>query len=242
MNPLKRLAGQTAVYGLSSVLGRFFNFLLVPLYTAQFLPAEYGVVTELYAYVGFANIVLTYGMETALFRFLNDKRYAESKQVYSSALISLLASSLSFCLLFLLMNQHLSSLLNYEAHPEYILWITIIIAVDALTAVPFAKLRADNQSVRFASYKLVNIGINIGLNIFFIWYCKSLLDSGSDSFFASLYDPKIGVGYIFIANLCASLVTLALLSPQLLQIRFGWSTRIWKEMIWYAFPLIGNID
>ena len=164
MNPLKQLANQTAIYGLSSVIGRLLNYLLVPLYTRYFLPAEYGVVTEMYAYVAFLVVVLTYGMETAFFRF--SKKEINVKVVYSTILISLLITSLIFVGLIFSSSSSIAEWMGYHNHKEYIEWFAIIIGLDAISAISFASLREQNRATRFVVIRLINIFVNIGLNIF----------------------------------------------------------------------------
>ena len=238
MNPLKQLAGQTAIYGLSSIVGRLLNYLLVPLYTRYFIPAEYGVVTELYAYVAFLVIILTYGLETAFFRF-SQKQY-DKKLVYSTSLISLIVSSILFVILMISSQQSIANWLEYPQNPEYIIWFALIIGLDAISAISFAKLREQRQAARFALVRLVNIFINIGLNLFFIIYCPYALENGlpTTDFVNSVYDPKVGVGYIFIANLFASGVTILMLLPEMIKSSWTFNTMLWKKMMWYAFPLL----
>ena len=238
MNPLKQLAGQTAIYGLSSIVGRLLNYLLVPLYTRYFIPAEYGVVTELYAYVAFLVIILTYGLETAFFRF-SQKQY-DKKLVYSTSLISLIVSSILFVVLMISSQQSIANWLEYPQNPEYIIWFALIIGLDAISAISFAKLREQRQAARFALVRLVNIFINIGLNLFFIIYCPYALENGlpTTDFVNSVYDPKVGVGYIFIANLFASGVTILMLLPEMIKSSWTFNTMLWKKMMWYAFPLL----
>ena len=238
MNPLKQLAGQTAIYGLSSIVGRLLNYLLVPLYTRYFIPAEYGVVTELYAYVAFLVIILTYGLETAFFRF-SQKQY-DKKLVYSTSLISLIVSSILFVVLMISSQQSIANWLEYPQNPEYIMWFALIIGLDAISAISFAKLREQRKAARFALVRLVNIFINIGLNLFFIIYCPYALENGlpTTDFVNSVYDPKVGVGYIFIANLFASGVTILMLLPEMIKSSWTFNTMLWKKMMWYAFPLL----
>ena len=238
MNPLKQLAGQTAIYGLSSIVGRLLNYLLVPLYTRYFIPAEYGVVTELYAYVAFLVIILTYGLETAFFRF-SQKQY-DKKLVYSTSLISLIVSSILFVILMISSQQSIANWLEYPQNPEYVMWFALIIGLDAISSISFAKLREQRQAARFALVRLVNIFINIGLNLFFIIYCPYALENGlpTTDFVNSVYDPKVGVGYIFIANLFASGVTILMLLPEMIKSSWTFNTMLWKKMMWYAFPLL----
>ncbi|MBC8266184.1 MAG: oligosaccharide flippase family protein [Flavobacteriales bacterium] len=238
MNPLKQLAGQTAIYGLSSIVGRLLNYLLVPLYTRYFIPAEYGVVTELYAYVAFLVIVLTYGLETAFFRF-SQKQY-DKKLVYSTSLISLIISSILFVVLMFFSQQPIANWLEYPQNPEYVIWFALIIGMDAISSISFAKLREQRQAARFALVRLVNIFINIGLNLFFIIYCPYALDNNlpTTDFVNSVYDPAVGVGYIFIANLFASIVTILMLFPEMIKSSWKFNSILWKKMMIYALPLL----
>jgi len=217
LNPLKKLASQTAVYGLSSVVGRLLNYLLVPLYTRYFLPAEYGVVTELYAYVAFLVVLLTYGMETAFFRF---SKKEESTKVYSTTLISLLISSVVFVGLIFLNSSAISEWLGYSNHPEYIQFFALIIGMDAVSSISFAKLREQDKAMRFAFIRVLNIMVNVGFNLYFIVY------------------QEYGIAYIFIANLLASVITLIMLFPEMLSSSWVFDKKLWKKMMIYALPLL----
>ena len=238
MNPLKKLASQTAIYGLSSVVGRLLNYLLVPLYTRYFLPEEYGVVTELYAYVAFLVIILTYGLETAFFRFSQTEK--NNRIVYSTSLISLLFSSLLFIILMFLFSENIASSIGYANNQEYVKWFAIIIGLDAISSISFAKLRALNKATRFALIKLVNIFVNIGLNLFFIIYCPYAIENNLQSlnFVNSVYSPSIGVGYIFVANLFSSIVTILMLLPEMINSVWIFEKKLWKKMMIYASPLL----
>ena len=240
MSTLKKLAGQTAVYGLSSIVGRFLNVLLVPIYTRVFVPAEYGVVTEMYAYVTFLNILFTYGLETAFFRFYQQ---AENKEkVFSTAFLSILISSISLATLLILFASPLSDWLSGEGRPtlpsKYISWFAVIIAADAITAIPFALLRQQNKALRFAMLRMAGIVVNVLLNVFFLFYCPAVLKSNPDSWVSAIYNPSFGVGYVFAINVVTSLLTLALLLPGTLRIRLRLDSVLWKEMIRYAMPLM----
>jgi O-antigen/teichoic acid export membrane protein len=229
-NPIKKLVSQTAVYGLSSIIGRFLNYLLTPLYTYSFIPQEYGVVVELYTYTSFLAVILTYGMETAFFRF--SESTGGDKKVFSTATISLLVSTLIFLLIGIFSQNNIAQFLNYSNNSNYITWFILIIAIDALTAIPFAMLRQQNKALKFASIRLINIGVNIFLNVFFILWAPKYF---SDYWF---YNPAIGVGYIFIANLIASFVTFLILLPEFVFLKNGFSFDLWKQMLKYAFPLL----
>lgn len=240
MNPIKKLAGQTAIYGLSNIVGRLLNYLLVPLYTRVFAPAEYGVVAELSSYVALLYVVLIYGMETAYFRFSRSEK--DMMTVYRAAAWSLLATSSIFIFLVTFFASPIASGLGYADHPEYIRWFAIIIGVDAFMAIPFAKLRQENRPLRFAFVKLINIGTNIGLNLLFILLFPYLLKhSGSElvtNWINILYNPQTGVGYIFIATLISSLLTLFFLIPEMRGIIGKFDLKLWKQMIFYALPLL----
>lgn len=239
VNPIRQLASQTAIYGLSSIVGRFLNYLLVPIYTRAFLPVEFGIYTELYAYIAFAFVLFTYGMETAYFRF--SEQY-KSPRVAGTALGSLLITTVVLTGILALTSGSIATALHLPGHQNLIIWTALILGADALAAIPFAQLRAQNKALKFAAIKLVNIGINIGINLFFIVLCPYVLGNpGLEQFHAlihSIYDPSIGIGYIFIANLAASGMTLLLLYKELLFIRFGFDPALWKRMLRYAAPLI----
>ena len=148
MGIIKKLASQTAIYGISSIFGRFLNYLLVPLYTYYFSAAEYGVVSEFYAYAGFFSVLLLFGFETGYFRF-RDKEHTGRDVAYSTALIFVVLVNLGFFLTILLVNTRLSAALNYANHPEYVLCFTLILTLDAIASIPFARLRAEDKSIPF---------------------------------------------------------------------------------------------
>ncbi|MEZ4886702.1 MAG: oligosaccharide flippase family protein [Chitinophagales bacterium] len=234
MSLFKRLAGQTAIYGLSSIVGRLLNYLLVPIYTRVFLQAEYGVVTEMFGYVGFLMIVFTYGMETSFFRYVKDKAY--SQKVFSTAVISLLVSSVVLMVFFIGMAQPIANLIQYPDHPEYIIWFALVLGFDAIASIPFANLRYENRPIRFAAIKMVNIFTNIGLVLFFVVLAPRIADDFA--FVQAIYNPDIRIGYIFLANLAASALTLLLLLPEFKKVRWEFDKVLWKKMFWYAMPLM----
>lgn len=237
MNPLRKLASQTAVYGLSSIIGRFLNYLLVPLYTYTFPAREYGIVSELYAYAGFFAVLLVFGLETGYFRFSN-REELRSDTVYSTALAFLILANLAFVSGILIFLEPLAALLRYSEHPEYLVWFGAILALDSIAALPFARLRAENRAWRFAGIKLIEIVLAIGLNLFFLVYCKKAAEVWPNSAIARLYDPAIGVGYIFLANLAASAFKLLLLLPQLKALRYGLDFRLLKRLLAYSLPMV----
>ena len=166
MNPFKKLASQTAIYGLPTIIGRLLNYLLVPLYTYNFSTSEYGTVNEMYAYVSFLIIVLTYGMETALFNF--SVKHENKEKVYSTILASIGITSALFILFLWIFSQPIANIIRYPHHSEYIIWFALILGMDAISSIAFAKLREQNNAKTFALLKTVNIVVNIFFNLFFI--------------------------------------------------------------------------
>ena len=237
MAGIKSLAKDTAIYGLSSIIGRFLNWCLVPLYTNVFLPAEYGVVSYIYAIVAFALIVLTYGMETGFFRFANDKEHDNPMEVYSTGLISLTVSSTVFVVAVAMCLTPLSQIMHSASHPSYVMMMAVAVALDAVTALPFSYLRFRKRPMRFAALRLINIGLNIGLNLFFILLCPWIWkhDPGLIAWF---YDPDFGVGYIFLANLITSALNLVLLIPEFRGFPYRFNFSLWKRMLVYSAPLL----
>ena len=231
---LQKLASQTVVYGLSSMLGRLLNYLLVPLHTRVLPQAEYGTNTELYSYIGLLMVLYTYGMETAFFRHI--KESAHSKEVYSTAFWSLLGSTTVVSLVFLLLISPFSTLLDYENHPHYLLYVILILAFDTVSTVPFAWLRYHERPARFVTVRLLSIGLNIGFNLFFFVLCPLWYDQSV--WIQRFYIPDLGVEYIFISNVLASGLTLVLLLPELLQVDTTFSTSLWKRMLIYGSPLV----
>ncbi|MCX7861847.1 MAG: oligosaccharide flippase family protein [Bacteroidales bacterium] len=233
MGAIKSLVGQTAIYGLSSIVGRFLNYLLVPLYTNIFSPAEYGVVTELYAYSSFLLIIFTYGMETAFFRFAQENKKVH--EVYSTTFMSILSSSLFFLMLFSLLIPWLSHVMHYE-HQKYLLWLLLLILItDSIAAIPFAYLRQQNKAWKFVFVRITNIGLNILANILFLIVFPYLTAKGFHLW--GLYDSSIGVGYVFIANLIANVITCLLLIPYF-RFTFFVDLHLLKQMISYSLPLL----
>ena len=236
MSIIKKLASQTAVYGLSSIFGRFLNYLLVPLYTYYFTAAQYGVVSEFYAYAGFFSVLLLFGFETGYFRF-RDKEHSGRDLAYSTALLFVVLVNLGFLGLILLINTRLSAALNYAEHPEYVLCFSLILILDAIAAIPFARLRAENRAFRFAGIKIVEILITVLLSLFFIIYCPQAYAHNPESWIALIYTPAIGIGYIFIANLMASGFKFLLLAPQLAGLAWGIDRALFGRMLRYSLPM-----
>lgn len=245
MGIIKKLASQTAIYGLSNIAARFLNYLLVPLYTYYFSAAEYGVVSEFYAYAGFFSVLLLFGFETGYFRFRN-KQQAGRDVAYSTALIFIVLLNLGFFLAVTELKAPLSAALNYADYPQYVWWFSIILSLDAIAAIPFARLRAENKVLHFAGIKIAEILITVLLSLFFIVYCPKVYAENSSSGIEGaiaqgikkIYDPSIGVGYIFIANLIASLCKFLLLAPQLTGLSWGFDRHLFNRMARYSLPMV----
>jgi len=225
-NPIKRLIGQTAVYGFSLILGRMLNFLLVPLYVSVFIdPKDYGVVSILYAWVAFLIVLLPLGMETAFFKFINDPKNDKHTVFQNSFLTVALFNGLIW-LIAVLFSPLIASWMLLEGHPEYVILLASIVCVDAIVALPMAKLRSENKAKRFASIQLTSIAVNISVNVVLLL------------FFFDNSNPAQGIRYILIANLLSSLVKPILLAKNIIQIRFIFNFQMVKKLLLYSLPLV----
>lgn len=230
------------MYGLSSIAGRFLNYLLVPLHTFIFKdPKDYGVVTEFYAYVAFLNIAFTYGMETTFFRYtsLQENR----KRVYDTAMAALVFTSLVFTAALIAFAHPIAAVLLHPDHPEYITWFALILGFDAVVAIPFARLRQENRPGKFALFKIISIAINVVFNVFFLVVCPYLLSKETFSsvhpFIQKIYEPQIGIGYIFISQLIANALTVGIFLPKyFLKGKWELNFSLLKQMLRYSWPLI----
>lgn len=224
MANLKSLAKDTAIYGLSSIIGRFLNYLLVPLYTHVIASSsgDYGVVTNLYAYTALLLVILTYGMETTFFRFTN-KEGENPDKVYSTILTSVLTTSVLFAGLVVLFIKPISSALGYAGHPSYVWAMTATVAIDAFQCIPFSYLRLKKRPLKFAALKLLFIGLNIFLNLAYFVILPKL---EANPF--GIYDGGLDVGYVFYINLfCTAFITL-FFWKELRGFKFGFDGRLLK--------------
>jgi len=233
MSYLRKLSGQTAIYGLSSVVPRLLNYILVPLHTRVFLQEEYGIITEMYAYLAFLLVILTYGMETGFFRFAAKEE--NTNTTYSTAFYSLLTTSLLFFATVFLFSDSIVSVIGYPNNPEYVIYLGAIIAIDAFCTIPFARLRLENKAKVFSSIKIISVVINVSLNFFFLALCPKY------EFLQNLYiyNADIGIGYVFISNLVSSIfvvIILLVFNHNLLPSRF--SVAKFKLLLLYSFPLL----
>ena len=238
MAGLKSLAKDTAIYGLSSIVGRFLNYMLVPLYTAV-LPAVaggYGVVSNVYAFTALMLVLLTFGMETGFFRFAN-KSGEDPMKVYANSLLSVGGVSLIFVFLCLLFLQPISNLLDYGDHPEFIAMMAVVVALDSFQCIPFAYLRYKKRPIKFAAIKLLSIVGGIGLNLFFLLVCP-WLNVHCPSTISWFYDPDYLVGYIFISNLIISVVQMFFFIPELTGFAYKLDKVLLKRMVVYSFPVL----
>lgn len=241
MSIAKKLVGQTAAYGLSSIVGRALNYLLVPLYTAVFLPEEYGVVTYLYAFVAFFNILYTYGMETAYFRFAN-KPDTNQHRLYNQVLSLIICSSIVFTAVLILASGAIASYIGYPDQQEYIIWLALVLAIDAIVAIPFARLRLEGRPMKFTSIKLSNILLTVGANMFFLVLCRNIYQGeylqGLRPLVERIYNPDFGVGYIFLINLVANALLIPMLWREFRDFRFSLNREVLQPMWLYAYPLL----
>lgn len=235
---MKGLAKDTAIYGVSSILGRFLNWLLVPMYVRVLdSMGDYGIVTNLYGWTALLLVVLTYGMETGFFRFINKKEEKEPMTVYSTSLISLAATSSFFILGGLCFLTPISQSLGYTEHPEYVGMLIAIVGMDAFSAIPFAYLRYKQRPLRFAFVKLLSIFLNIFLNIFFLVICPWIYSRFPDTI-SWFYHPGYGVGYVFVANVLTSGLNLLMLLPEMTGFKYKLSLPLLKRMVSYSFPIL----
>lgn len=203
-------------------------------HTKKLVKADYGETTILLAYMVFFNVILSYGMETAFFRFYNSEN--NKKDVIQTSTISVFWTSISFLFLTLFFKNTLSGWINVEV--EFVTYAIWILVLDALVIIPFSKLRAEQRPIVYAVIKIVNVIINMVLNIFFLLYLPSIAQNHPDSFIASLYFENFQIGYIFLANLIASLATFIVLSPNYFKLKWQFNYQLWKKMMHYGFPVL----
>ena len=234
---MKKLAKDTALYGVSSILGKFLNWMMVPLYTYVLAnSAEYGIVTNLYAWTALLLVMLTYGMETGFLRFAN-KNKEEAAKVYSTTLIAVGFTSIVFALICIFFSQSIANAMGYPNHPEFIAMLGSVVALDAFGCIPYVYLRFKNRPIRFVFLNLFAIAVNIFFNIFFLVICPWLMVK-APGLISWFYNPNFGVGYVFVANLFSTaMVTIALLFDVFV-VPFEFDTALLKKMLRYSLPLL----
>jgi O-antigen/teichoic acid export membrane protein len=228
MSTIKKLAGQTAIYGISSILGRLLNYLLVPLHTSEaygFNESDYGIISEYYAFVAFFIVLLTFGMETTFFRFVN--KSDDKEKTFNQAASFVIVLSSIFLITVVIFSQSIANWMGYPDQRSFVIWFAAILAIDAITSLFLAKLRFQDEAKKFAVVQLSSIGVNILLNVIFI---VGLYDN---------MDPtaSLGIGFIFLANLIASIVKPLMLFKEVAAYRFVWDKAMSKAMVIFALPL-----
>jgi O-antigen/teichoic acid export membrane protein len=235
LNPLKQLAGQTAIYGLSSIVARVINFFFVPLYTRMLTTGNYGLASELLAYIALLQVVLTFGMETGFFRFASKDR-ERADITFSTALISLGTTSILFLVLILAFSGHLSA---FAGHPEnYIVYAAIILAIDCFTALLFAELRFKNKAFNFALFRSIKILTEVGFNLVLFLALPKYFVSHPNSFLLKFIPATPDYGYILLAILLSCFVSLLLFIPRLVKLKIVFSKQQFNELIVYSLPLM----
>lgn len=243
MGQLRKLAGQTAIYGVSSILGRIINYFLVPLHTSLFLKNELGVVSYFYGYTALALIIITFGMETTFFRFATKD---DNPKAYHVAATSVILVSLLFALFIATGGPYLAVFLttkfDYAISSQVIYWLAAIIFIDGATAIPFAKLRLENRPVKFAAARTIAIIANIALQLIFLIVFPAIHNQevlGSiKPIVDQIYNPNLGIEYIFLANLLSNSLLFFLLAKEFLQIRLSLNWAVLKPMLFYALPIL----
>jgi O-antigen/teichoic acid export membrane protein len=236
LSGIKKLAGQTLWYGVPTITRRFLGYIMnltLPLIFAQ--PAKTADLTQIYAIIPFLNVLFTYGLETAYFRFSQDH---DQKKIYSTLSLSLFGSTIFFSVLLLLFKEPLARWANLEQHPEYITWMTGIIFFDAVSTLAFARLRQQSRPKRYAFATLAGVLVNISVVIVFLAFLPKYVEENPNTFFGTFYNREIGIGYYLIGNLAGSFLTFLLLRKELSEVRFSFDKAIWQKVMRYAYPLV----
>jgi O-antigen/teichoic acid export membrane protein len=236
LNQIKKLAGQTLVYGLSNMLGRFLNYLLIPLHTAVLGTFFFGKLTYIYSSTAILLVLLTYGLETGFFRFAS-KKGEDYNKVVGTSLYSIIFTTSLFILLSVVFKnlwQGYFEVSNYRI----VIYVVLIISFDVLNAIPFAKLRIDERPVKFMFVKLIGIFVNIVLNLFYLLLCRKLSEAGNTGFLARIYNPELVLDYVLIANLVSSAVTFIVLLPEIIKVKPSFDFSLLKRIMSYSFPIL----
>ncbi len=236
VNQVRILAKQTLIYGFGTIVPRFLNYgILTFLYTRIFNKVQYGMVTELYGWMVFLLIILTYGMETGFFRFAQKSENFE--KVYSTTLLSLFVTSCLFIILINIFIEPVSAALKYSENQSYIRMFAAIVAIDAFSAIPFARLRKENKALIFSLVKILNVVITIIVVLIFLVIAPGKYESGN-IWLKRIYNPDFGVGYVFLANLIGSVFTIVMLIPYIVKIKPVFDKKLWISMLGYSLPLM----
>jgi O-antigen/teichoic acid export membrane protein len=248
MSVLKKFLGQTAVYGITTVVSRLFNFILTPLFTVVYQPAVYAIFTKMYASASLINAILAFGMESTFFRYLN-KHEDKKQEVYNNTFFCIAGISILFLISGMVFSTPIAAyfttvqeqVADYEKYVRYFVWILFI---DAICVIPFAKVRADERPMRYSMIKFLNIGSMIGFNLFFLFAVPAIIKFGGPlgQWCGSWYKTE-WIGYVFISNLIASALTLILLIPELLKLQLKFDKALFSKMVTYSWPvLVANLS
>jgi O-antigen/teichoic acid export membrane protein len=236
LSGIKKLAGQTLWYGVPTIASRFLGYLMnmaLPFFIA--MPEKTADLVQVYTIIPFLNVLYAYGLETAYFRF---SQTHDKQKLYNTLSLSLLFSSIFFTVILLLCKDSLVNAADLGNHPDYVLWMIAIIAVDNLNTLPFAKLRQENRPKRYAFARVAGIVVNVCVVIFFMAVVPKVLESNPGNFLGMVYSKDFGLGYYLLGNLCGSLFTLLVLSKEIRQIKIRFDLKLWKEVMRYSAPLI----
>lgn len=236
MGSIKKLAGQTIWYGASSIVARFLFYLLTPYFTTELSLEGYGDFSLIYAAIPFLNVIFTYGLETAYFRFATQEKY--KGDIYNTAIISIIFSTIFLAFLLILFRNSFAHILRLDAHPEFITIAALIIAFDTLSALPFAKLRLEQRPRKYALIRIATIIFQIAVTYFLLSIAPRMAKENPYSFIGTFYDPGYRVGYVIIANLAASIFAWLLLFKQFFSFEWRFKNSVWKVMMIYSLPLI----
>jgi len=236
LNQIKKLAGQTLVYGLSNMLGRFLNYLLIPLHTLVLGKFFFGKLTFIYSSTAILLVLLTYGLETGFFRFAS-KKDEDYNKVLGTSLYSIIFTTSLFILLSVVFKNLWQGYFEVDNY-KIVLYFVLIISFDVLNAIPFAKLRIDERPIKFMFVKLLGIFVNIALNLFYLLLCRKLYEAGSTGFLARIYNPELVLDYVLIANLLSSAVTFIVLLPEIVKVKPSFDFALLKRILAYSFPIL----
>jgi O-antigen/teichoic acid export membrane protein len=236
LSSVKKLAGQTMWYGVSSIIGRFLLYLLTPYLTTKLSVEKYGDMSLMYAAIPFLNVIFTYGIETAYFRFATKVEY--KKDIYSTAIISILSSTFLLTILLIISRFSIAHFLRIDDHPEFITYAALIIAIDTLTTLPFAKLRLDQRPRKYALIRISSVVVQVIAVYFLLSVCPRLAKQSPNGFFGTFYEANYGVGYYLIANLMASAFAFVFLYKEFFSFSLKFNKKVWTAMMIYSLPLI----
>lgn len=240
MSILKKLAGETALYGVSSILGRTLNFLLTPLFASYLAVSEFGVSVDIYSIAAVLNVIYLFGFETTYFRF-SKKENAHEPTVFNQIESTLLVSSFVFSMILIIAAQPIATFLEYPSQVNYIYYLAAILFFDTIVAIPFAQLRLAHKSAKFATIKIINIVLNVLLNIFFLAVCKPIYESGAPGVLADIvhlfYTPGDDVKYVFISNLIANAILIPIFLKSFTRMHWRFDKTVFLQMLHYAYPI-----